>query len=89
MQNSVTSLTRIFSLVLLLCVTMAHGQGKKSDQDTRESEAAELKQQGVLAQFGTTRFRPPQSVIGLLLSPDEKYVVIFNLPSRLAARHLC
>lgn len=78
MQNSVTPLARILSLVLLLPVTMVHGQGKKSDEDTRELEAAELKQQGVIAQFGTTRFRPPQSVIGLLLSPDEKYVVTIS-----------
>ena len=75
MQNSVMSLARILSLVILLPMTMVHGQGKKADQDTRELAAAELKQQGVIAQFGTTRFRPPQSVIGLLLSPDEKYVV--------------
>ncbi|MFO0942542.1 MAG: hypothetical protein U0930_17540 [Pirellulales bacterium] len=71
MQNSVMSLARIFALVLVLPVTMVHGQGKKSDQDTRELGAAELKQPGVIAQFGTARFRPPQSVIGILLSPDE------------------
>ncbi|MFO0940347.1 MAG: PQQ-binding-like beta-propeller repeat protein [Pirellulales bacterium] len=75
MFNSVLSRISLCSLMILCTISTAYCQELKLKQNAQTSVSGDLKEQELRAQFGTTRFRPPQSVNSLFLSPEEKYVV--------------